>query len=187
MQKWLKVFAIIFNILLVCSGIGCGGCAITFLVFACNKNIYSYKLDDQTTVSSLFEEMGVASKKELLGILGCATIYCAIVIAMFVFLTKWFKKAYQTGNPFSEDLVKLLRKTSKYMILASLIGYVVEAIILSAVGVENYSSSYGTMLFGGLLATCIGYILAYASVKLSQKEPTENIEESVEKIEDKKE
>lgn len=178
MKQWLKAFSTFFNILLILSGIGCCSCSITFLVFACNKNLYSYKFDDQNSVSSMFEDMGIASRKELLVILACAIIYSALALAMFVFLTKWFKKAYQTGNPFSEDLVQLLRKTAKYMIIASLIGFVVEATIQSASNVETYSSSYATMFFGGLLAMCINYVLAYASVKISQNNSSNSLENS---------
>ena len=176
MKQWLKIFTVFFNILLILSGIECVSCTITFLMFACNKNLFSYKFNDQTTVSSLFEEIGIASRKELLVILSCIIIYSALSIAMFALLTKWFKKAYQTGNPFSEDLVQLLRKTAKYMIIASIIGFIVEALIQSIGNVETNNSTYATMFLGGLLAMCIYYVLAYASVKISQSNSANTIE-----------
>lgn len=163
MTKWLKAFAIIFNILAIFNGMGFVGGAFAFLLFACNKNIYTYDLGEGNTIASLFDEMGIASRKELLALLGASVISLAISLAVFILLAKWFKKAYTTSDPFSTDLVQFLKKIAKFMLIASISGFIIEAIIETATD-TSFNLSYKTIFFGGLLAMCISYVLAYANV-----------------------
>lgn len=163
MTKWLKAFAIIFNILAIFNGMGFVGGAFAFLLFACNKNIYTYDLGEGNTVASLFDEMGIASRKELLALLGASVISLAISLAVFILLAKWFKKAYTTSDPFSTNLVQFLKKIAKFMLIASISGFIIEAIIETATD-TSFNLSYETIFFGGLLAMCISYVLAYANV-----------------------
>lgn len=171
MVQWLKIFAVIFTLLAVCSGMGAAGGAFAFLLFACNKNLYLYDLGEGVTVASMFEELGVGSRAELLGVLGATVISSALSFVMYLFLTKWFSKANKTGEPFSTDLVKKLRSVAKYMLIACVVGFIIDTVIESAVDIVLSSSSYSTMLAGGLFAMCASYVLAYANVCRKTDEP----------------
>lgn len=172
MTSWLKVFAIIFNIIAILDGIGVVFGVFGFILFACNKNLYTYDIGNSKTIADLFNEMGIASLKELLGILGASIISIALSLVMFILLVKWFKSAHQTGEPFSTNLIQFLRKIAKYMISASISGWLAESIILTAVD-SSFSTSYQTMFWGGLLAMCLSYVLAYANVSRKVEIETE--------------
>lgn len=172
MTKWLKAFSIIFTILAIFDGMSAIGGAFAFLLFACNKNMYTYDLGEGHTVASLFDDLGIASRKELLSVLGVSVLSSALACVVLILLAKWFKKAYKTSDPFSTDLVKFLKKIAKFMLISSVVGFIIEEIIETSVDM-TFNVSYETIFFGGLLAMCISYVLAYANVS-RQVAQTEN-------------
>lgn len=161
MKKWLKGFGIFFQVCAWFIGIGIGGCAVGCLTFAINKNIFNYQLSETTTVGDLFSELNY-SRLEIVWYLISIIVYLSILLALLILLTKWFKSTSLSGEPFSENSIKLMAKISKYAIISSIIGFVFENILFMFIDI-SMSYGYESIFIAGLLIKCLSYVFAYAS------------------------
>lgn len=129
-------------------------------------------LGDDPEIIRLFAEEGVVySAKEALCLCIIASVECAVGIAMFVFVNKFYKKELEIGTPFNKDVAKEAKRVGLIRLFLPLGAIIVNAIIVECFHLEIDVSNFVDITLGivYLIMACVfDYGADVINVKVAQ-------------------
>lgn len=165
MNRWLYIFKIILQIITILLGIAIASCTFTALFIASEKNILQMKVAENTTIIDLFDGL-ITSRWELFAIIALTLMFLIIIFVSLILILKWFKLTLNSGDPFALEGISILRKTSKFIYISCLVGFIIELITIFILNNSNISVNfnYFGLICVGLLIHLLSYIFTYAHV-----------------------
>ena len=129
-------------------------------------------LGDDPEIIQLFAEEGIVySAKETLCLCIISSVECAVGIAMFVFVKKFYKKELEVGTPFNKQVAKEAKRVGLIRLFLPLGAIIVNAIIVECFHLEFDVSNFLDISIGIvylILACVFDYGADVINVKVSQ-------------------
>ncbi|MBQ7881066.1 MAG: hypothetical protein IJ358_04420 [Clostridia bacterium] len=170
LKKWLKLFIILCYIGAVVMGFALAGTVMALVVIAINKDILTYKVDDTTTIADMFAETSITSRGDIMALMATTLIYITLNLVLLILIIKWLKSTDKSLDPFSKSSVTFMRKTAKFIYIATIIGFIIESIIIGVANNELLATSdYSSFITTGLVIHFLSYIFAYANERKNKE------------------
>lgn len=178
-QKISKVLMILSKIVFVCAIVGCALCTISIPIIA----VYFNNPEIMRLLATYDVQIGY---NQAVCSCVCGAIECGFVIALYVFVVKFYNLELKIGTPFNNIVATKMRKLGWLHIILPIASMIVVAIVSVCFKVDATDMISGGNLTLGIVYLIVSFVLKYGaeinqaneSIEVTKKENVEINKES---------